>query len=189
MVGLGGTAQNPAVVPATLPIALGNTSLLPTGVKIVGGTANPQAVGSLFPYASGYQVWAGNCNDADPEGVNASGTRYWPTSSRPTPTNVTPGATTNVTLSLRSVNVLVRRSNGSGGFTNVAGATVVAQHAVAPGCSAVQSYTLGVTASNGRIISGLPYGTWTIIANSTSGGNVSISPTGTSAVGKTVTVP
>jgi hypothetical protein len=87
------------------------------------------------------------------------------------------------------VNVLVRRPNGSGGFINVAGATVVAQHAVAPGCPVAQSYTLGVTASNGRIIAGLPYGTWTIIANATNGGTVSISPTGTSAVGKTVTVP
>ena len=62
-------------MPNAVPISLGNTHLLPLGVMPTSGSGNPRTITGLFPYADGYQTWAGACSDADPQGVSPSGQR------------------------------------------------------------------------------------------------------------------
>ncbi|HEY7282220.1 MAG TPA: prepilin-type N-terminal cleavage/methylation domain-containing protein, partial [Actinomycetota bacterium] len=67
--GVGGSA-----VPA-VAVSLGNSHLIPVGTKAVAGSGASRTVSNLFPYADGYQLWAGDCADADPLGTNTSGVR------------------------------------------------------------------------------------------------------------------
>ena len=50
-----------APAPADVPLVFFNTSILPTGLLSKPGTGIPRVVDGLFPYASGYSVWAGSC--------------------------------------------------------------------------------------------------------------------------------
>ena len=56
-------------LPATnnIPVALGNSALLPAGSKNFTGTGNTRTISNLWPYPSGYQAWAGPCVDNDPQ--------------------------------------------------------------------------------------------------------------------------
>ncbi len=144
-------------IPGAIPVALGNTKLLPSGTKIFPGTGSPRTISSLFPYADGYQTWAGDCADSDPEGQRPGGAgAFYPGASRGAPLTVTPGQTTVGTVTMGTTRVTVRR-----GLFTVSGATVVARHAPDAGCPAGNLLTLGTTNIFGQLTSAIPHGNWT----------------------------
>jgi prepilin-type N-terminal cleavage/methylation domain-containing protein len=129
--------------PANMPISIVSTYI--TRVQPV--ASFPYSLTPLFPVASGYQIWLGACNDADPlfpgrtGGTVGSRTAY----------STTPGGSGQATLS----GVEVR-------FTDVTAGTMTITHAAETGgsyCSAVQTFTQAVTGSTKLF---LPYGTWTL---------------------------
>jgi prepilin-type N-terminal cleavage/methylation domain-containing protein len=164
------TLQAPGggVPPDGLPITLGNTHLLPSETKLIPGAPGvTRLVGNLFPYVDGYQVWTGDCSDADPEGLKSDGSPYYPGASRDLALAVTPGSVTPGTATLQRVRVRVL----DGGGNPVVGAVVKVHHFPDQGpnppnppdpiCGYGQDYTLpGVTDLNGRVTSALPFGNW-----------------------------
>jgi prepilin-type N-terminal cleavage/methylation domain-containing protein len=150
-------ADSGGAYPSSVPVTLGNTSLLPLGTKVFSGSGSPRLLSNLFPYLSGYEAWVGDCADADPEGKNGSGVAFYPTGQRAAPIQTTPGSTTLGTVALRTVSVHVQRSSG----VPRSGATVTVHHDADNGCAAGVDYTLpGTTDVNGNMTASLPYGRW-----------------------------
>ena len=131
------------------------------------GSGTTRTITPLFPYTSGYQVWAGDCADADPAA--------WTGGSRGAVLAANPAGTTSGSASLDAVDVVVRRSGLA-----VSGATIQATHAAGTGCTAGETLTTTTTTdSTGRLRLALPYGTWTIRATSstrTATGSVVLDP-------------
>jgi len=148
------------VAPSGLQVTIANTGLS-NGTKAVLPSGTPAAVPNLFPFGSGYNVWAGDCADANPAGKNAGGTPYYPGGVLPAAIGVIPGLATSVTLSTPTVAVTVTH-----GGTAVASAavTLTATHAADPNsCISGDSLTLAATTSaTGIVYIALPLGTWSV---------------------------
>lgn len=136
-----------AAAPADVAITLFNTAILPAGLKAFSGTGTPRGISDLFPYAAGYEAWAGTCADADPGGS--------------TTVAVQPGATTTGTVAMPEVRVQVTSLG-----LPAAGLQVDAAHAADTGCAAGESFSIGQTDAAGEITFALPYGTWDILVSS-----------------------
>jgi hypothetical protein len=104
-------------------------------------------------------VWAGDCADADPEGIASGGGSYWPGAQRDQALDATAGATTSGTISLHAVDLLLVRLG-----LPLTGVELRAVHAADTGCPAGETVSLGTTDVTGLIRAALPYGTWTIQA-------------------------
>jgi prepilin-type N-terminal cleavage/methylation domain-containing protein len=144
-----------AVLPSGMAMTVANSNLT-VGTKSFSqastGSGTTRTITPLFPYASGYQVWAGDCADADP--VATGGSRGAALASNPAAT--TPGS-----ANLDAVDVVVRDSSG----TAVGGATVEAIHAAGTGCTSGETLTSATTTDGtGKLRLALPFGTWTIKA-------------------------
>jgi type II secretory pathway pseudopilin PulG len=160
-----------AAVPSPIDLTVANSNLT-VGTKSFSeastGSGTPRTVTPLFPYASGYQVWAGDCADADPA--------LYPGGSRGPTLASNPSATTAGTAALGAVDVTVRRTSITGSLEP--SATVRGIHAVGTGCTAGETLTSAtLTSSGGQLRLALPYGIWSIRATRTTGG---ITRTGTS---------
>jgi prepilin-type N-terminal cleavage/methylation domain-containing protein len=158
-----------AVIPAGIPITVANTGLTATAGKKIypfAGNSRLRTVTPLFPYASGYEVWAGNCTDADP-GTSARAILSSP-----------PGATGAGTVDLATVNVTVRRGLLSQLLVSGAAVTVQAVHAADPtSCTSAQTLTATATTDgSGQFLLALPYGTWTIRVTSGTTGQAVVTP-------------
>lgn len=106
----------------------------------------------LFPFTSGYGVYAGSCPSADPTSHVPD---YW--SRYPGFVSVTPGTGSQVTLRLPALRVRVMR-----GGSPVSGARVIAR-ATGAGCTEAWSLT---TAGNGFLQApGLPFGSYSVCAD------------------------
>jgi hypothetical protein len=150
------------VVPANLPISLGHTQLAPNGKKVVTGTTNPRTITGLFPYVAGYEAWAGNCNDSDPEGINPStSTAYYPGASRDAPIGVVAGATSTANVIMGTIQVQAR-TTAMAARPGIS-ITFSASHATETGGCAAATYTAtGTTDASGNLLVAIPYGTWTV---------------------------
>ncbi len=126
-------------VPSAVPVSIANTALKPTGVLSYAGSGSPRSIPSLFPYASGFQAWAGSCSDADQQGVNPLGGPYYSGATRDPAIAMTPGGTSSGTIVLPSTRLQFKRTN-SGSATY----TVTAIHTAASdaGCPTAETYTL-----------------------------------------------
>jgi type II secretory pathway pseudopilin PulG len=146
------------------------------------GSGTTRTITPLFPYASGYQVWAGDCADADPA-AHTGGSRGAVLASNP-------AATTSGSAALDAVDVTVRRTSVTG--TLQSGATVSASHAAGTGCTAGETLTTTTTTNaSGQLRLALPYGTWTIRAVSgsrTGTATVTLDPVSTTIPALTVVV-
>lgn len=129
----------------TLPVALGNSGIVPSGSRVVTGTGQTRTVSNLWPYPAGYQLWAGPCLDNDPQ---FSGDQ------RDLPVPSSPGGSTPATVTLAAIEVV-----------GPANRTVTATHAKDNACTAPVTVTLGVTNSAGRLKTSLPYGKWTVASS------------------------
>lgn len=134
-----------------LPVAIGNSGLQPAGAQVF---ADSQALvaAELWPFPSGYVVWAGGCEDGNPA-----------LSGEALPVPADPGVPTSVTVSLGALEV-----------RGAPGTSVVAFHSpeppVAPDpeaptdrlCPAGLTITLGTTNADGVLMTSLPFGTWRV---------------------------
>lgn len=151
-------AANGGAIPNDLPITVANTILVPTGTKPFTGTGNPRSLSNLFPAVDGYELWAGQCADADPEGKDASNVAFYPGATRDLPVAVTPGGTSTASVTLTPLRVRVTDQFG----TPKANRTVRLVHAADNVCASGETHTIGVTNGSGIIDLSVPYGTWTI---------------------------
>jgi prepilin-type N-terminal cleavage/methylation domain-containing protein len=181
------------VVPNNVPLGLWNTHTLPAGVKMFPGSGNPRTITGLFPFSDGYEVWAGSCLDANPEGTDSSGTVIYPGAQRLGPLTTPPGGTTPATLNLPEVLVTTQTAGGVLRPGVVVTATHVAPTAplIETGCPSGETYVLGTTNASGQLLAALPFGSWNITApGSTPSSAVGLSPlNGSAPTPKTVTVP
>jgi Tfp pilus assembly protein PilV len=140
-------------LPATLPgVTFGNSGILPAGTAAYASTAGgTTTTGPLWPFVSGYSIWAGSCPDQDPA-LDPLG--------RPTAITPRKGSTTPANALLQGVKVTTTR------LGSPVSALVTATYAGPGTCAAGDSViTLGTTDSNGEIKSSLPYGLWNLSAN------------------------
>jgi hypothetical protein len=175
------TGWSPAVPAAAtgVPVSVGNNGLQP--YHLFSFAAGTTSLTPLYPYTSGYELFAGNCTDADPLGVNTSGTRFYP-SATSTVIPVSPGGSASGTVPLYSLTVKVTDTLG----VPVGGATVQAT-ATGGTCPAGNpvfglATTLVVT---GLSVTGVPLGHLTInVTSGTKHGSVKVwqQPGGTYAV-------
>jgi type II secretory pathway pseudopilin PulG len=166
------TGTPTTAVPSPVDLTVANSNLT-VGTKsfseTVTGSGTPRTVTPLFPFASGYQVWAGDCADADPA--------LYPGGSRGPTLASNPAGTTAGTAALGVVTVTVRRTSATGALEP--SATVRGLHAAGTGCTAGETLTSAtLTNASGVLRLALPYGTWTIRATRTVSGTTR---TGTSA--------
>jgi type II secretory pathway pseudopilin PulG len=144
------------------------------------GSGTTRTITPLFPYASGYQVWAGDCADADPASYSGG--------SRGAILASNPAATTSGSANLDAVDVVVKRSGVA-----VSGASIQASHAAGTGCTAGETLTTTTTTdSAGKLRLALPYGTWTIKATSgsrTATGSVTLDPVSSTVPTLNVVLP
>lgn len=168
-----------ALVPANVPLTIGNTTLLPSGTRTYSGTGTSRTITGLFPSLDGYETWAGSCADADPEGVDSNGTAYHSSGVRSPAVPVAPGSSGVGNVDLALLDLQIQNSNG----TPVSGASLIASHTPDAKCTAGESYTIGTTGSDGTIKVLLPFGTWSlgVFGRSVVGGQPStyLSPTST----------
>jgi hypothetical protein len=147
------------------------------------GSGTTRTITPLFPYASGYQVWTGDCADADPAAYSGG--------SRGAVLASNQGATTTGSAALDAVDVTVRRTSATG--TVVSGATVSAIHAAGTDCTAGETLTTTTTTSaTGQLRLALPYGSWTIraVSGSRNGtATVTLDPASTTVPALTVVIP
>jgi hypothetical protein len=153
---VGLVAPATAVIPSGIAMTVANSNLT-VGTKsfqqAVTGSGVTRTITPLFPYASGYQVWTGDCADADPAAYTGG--------SRGAAVAANPAATTTGSANLDAVDLVVRRSNG----TLMSGAVIQATHAAGTGCTAGNTLTTtSTTNASGALRLALPYGTWTIRA-------------------------
>ncbi len=135
---------------SSIPISLGNSAITPGGSRAVTGTGTTRTMGNLWPYPSGYEIWAGNCVDNDPGDF-----REAPVASEP----LLPG--------LASVPLAPLRIKPSGSGTQ----TITATHDADSSCASGMTVTLGsVSGGDAELRSSLPYGTWTIRRSGGGGG-------------------
>lgn len=128
-----------------------------------GPASGTTSLGPLFPYTSGYVVFAGSCTDSNPAGAqgNASGQSFYDTPA--TPTLVDPGGTASATVGLGDLAVAVT-ANGSA----AAGATITATPITPTNapfgsnidwtCNGAPTYNLANTDATGTSVTEVPYG-------------------------------
>jgi prepilin-type N-terminal cleavage/methylation domain-containing protein len=146
------------LVASDLPISIGNTSLLPTGVRTFTGTGTTRTLTNLFPSTDGYDLWAGSCADADPEGLDALGVAYYPGAMRTNPASALPGGSVSTSISLGQVRV--RFTNAAG--TPLSNLSITITHAADKMCGSGETHTYASTGGDGTALLSLPFGTWTI---------------------------
>jgi Tfp pilus assembly protein PilV len=116
LTGWSGSTMTPAT---NVPIGIANTSLQPFGAYTY--AAGTTSLTPLFPYASGYTVFAGNCTDSNPVGLDGSGNPFYANPGT-VATDVTAGGTAATTVPLYDLPVQVVDGAGN----PVAGATITA---------------------------------------------------------------
>ncbi len=150
-----GDATYPA--PLTVPIGIGNPSLLPDGTQSVAGSGTTRTISNSFPFPSGYAVWAGSCMDADPEGKNAVGP-YHPASIRGASILASATNPPTVTPQMAKVRVVVLTAAGA----PVSGVSPLLTHAGTAPCDYPEAFTLAASDSSGQSLTSIPWGTWDV---------------------------
>ncbi len=142
---------------AQVPLALANSGLLPGGKKFISGTGATRTLEHLWPYPSGYEVWAGKCLDNDPQYTGQE---------RDEPVAVGPGATTHTEVRLAPV--IVR---AAGPVTATLTAPVEPSRDRDCATTPLPQVSLGV-ATGGELRTSLPYGVWKLTATNGRTGEV-----------------
>jgi len=130
---------------SSMGLYLHNTHLTPETMSVV-GAGSPRTITGLFPYADGYEVWVGDCAEADPA--------YYVGGSR-TSVAAEPGVTTTASIPLPEVRVIVQTDPGDGTMVPVPN-----QQVDAAGCAG--TFSIGQTDVSGQTVFALPWGTWGI---------------------------
>ena len=135
-----------------IPISLGNSGILPAGSMARTGTGDIRSVTNLWPFPSGYQLWAGTCLDADPQYTGQA---------RDEPIN-NPAGYTSAPVRLAPLRV-----------TGADGTIVYATHAVDTSCpddgTGVGAKIRLGTITGGELKTSAPYGFWSLRPGSAGG--------------------
>ena len=162
-----------ATIPSGIAMTVANSNLT-VGTKSFSeastGSGSTRTVTPLFPYASGYQVWAGDCADADPA--------FFAGGSRGAFLATNRGATTSGSAALDAIDVTV-----TSGGTTLKNTTVSVQAihggTATAGCTGGETLSSSIkTDASGKLRIAVPYGTWSVKVTSGSGFGTK---TGTSA--------
>src|SRR5205823_11446208 len=140
------------------------------------------------------EYFAGECADADPEGLNTGGspaTAFYPGAQRASAVAVTPLGTASVTIPLVGVDVTIKDTSGA----VQSGAVVTPYHRADSGCTALSLGTVTADA-NGVAHIALPYGSWAFkavkgsksYAPSNPAPTVTLTPSMTTATAPPVTI-
>jgi Tfp pilus assembly protein PilV len=160
-------------------VSVANTGLQPYGQfsfspgAYTGGTV--VTTPNLFPYASGYTLFAGNCTDNNPLGKDTNRNLFYPTAA-PVPITVTPGNNTTapgpvplypVTLHVQNSTAVpvVTTPTANETTTFAAPYTAVCTSGTATGTAPTLS--LATTNATGDSVTALPLGHFTITAKCT----------------------
>lgn len=181
-------------IPTGIQVALVNGRFLPAGIKEIAGTGAVRSLTNLFPFTDGYEYFAGECADADPEGIKTTVTpnvAYYPGAQRAAAVSVAPLVTSIVTIPLVGVSVTVKDTSGA----VQSGATVTPYHQADSGCTALSLGTVTTDASGVARVA-LPYGGWAFkavkgtksYAPSNPAATVTLTPSMTTATAPVVTI-
>jgi Tfp pilus assembly protein PilV len=183
--------SNGVATPATgIPLSIGNAGLQPYSQYSI--AAGQTSFPTVFPYANGYSVFAGNCTDNNPLGKDTNRNLFYPTLVV-TPLNVDPGATSSTAVPLYDVPVFVKNGSGTGQSAATVTATATATfpapngqytRVCTSGTGTGTAPTLGLVTTDtaGNSTTAMPLGHWTISAvKGTKSGqtNVWVQPDGT----------
>ena len=145
-------------VPSAFPVTVANPTY-----GAIGEAGFPDlatlAADALYPFAGGYEVWAGACADADPDHVDAGGNDAYPDADRQV-FAAEPDTTTTGAVELATLAVTVVSDEGTA--TPLPGVPVRATD-----CAA--TYDLGTTDTSGELLTALPYGVWVVEAEEDDG--------------------
>jgi hypothetical protein len=139
----------------TLPVAIGNSGLQPTGARVF-ATTQDLAAAKLWPYPSGYEVWGGGCQDGSPTitGISNLVTVY----------PVSPGVPAARTVTLGALDVYAAADAHVSAIhlpdPDTAGDPVTPD----PLCPTGLSVDLGDADGTGLLKTSLPYGAWKIVS-------------------------
>jgi prepilin-type N-terminal cleavage/methylation domain-containing protein len=153
-----------ASAPSGVPVTLANTHILPTGIQMFPAEASPVTITGRFPFADGYQAWAGGCEDADPAFHGGE---------RSPPIAMEPGQSSTGTIGMPEIRMTVVDGLGQ----PVPGGRVDVVHAPDLGCPSGEAYEIGIVDASGVLAFALPYGTWTVELDDEVVGIVTLSPT------------
>ena len=92
-----------------MSISVVNPGLQPYGQYSFSAAGDVTTSPSLFPYASGYTVFAGNCTDNNPLGKDNNKNLFYPTAA-PVPIAVPPGGSAATTVPLYNVAIHVQNA-------------------------------------------------------------------------------
>jgi protocadherin Fat 4 len=159
-------------LPVTLPtVTVGNSGITPSGVTSFTSTAGGTTViGPLWPFASGYAIWAGSCTGSDPALEGA----------RPAAIVPTRGTTTTTTAALQGL-AITTTDHGT-----PTSATVTATYAGTGTCPAGDSVIVLGTSAGGVLNASLPYGTWSLASTTVGVTPQVVTVTNTGAVAVTL---
>jgi prepilin-type N-terminal cleavage/methylation domain-containing protein len=139
------------------PIMFANSGIQPGGTAYYASNASgTTTISNLWPFATGYSIWAGTCPGSDPALLGG----------RPAPVVPARGSTVAVNVPLQGVAIT---TTNHGSPANVPVTATYNGTGTCPGADG--TIALG-TSSNGVLNVALPYGTWTISAT-ISGQNLS----------------
>ena len=167
--GWSGSTATPAT---NIPIGVANTGLQPYAQFTY--AAGSTTLTPLFPYPAGYTVFAGNCTDNNPVGVDATHNNYYNNPGTST-VAVTPGGTVSTTVPLYDMPITVVDSTSA----PVVGATISATETSGNpspytaictnggGSGSLPTIGLVPSGAGGVSLTAVPLGHWTI--NVTSG--------------------
>lgn len=186
--------------PATnIPISVVNSGLQPySQYSFPAGTTS---LTPLYPYASGYTVFAGNCTDNNPLGKDTNRTLFYP-SAAPVPISLAPGGTASTTVSLYTLSLNAQNSaavavaGGTATASETTGLPVPYSAVCTSGTATGTAPTLGLVTTDaaGNSVTALPLGHWTVTvtclkgaaacptSNQTGSVNVWVQPSGVYAV-------
>jgi hypothetical protein len=138
-------------------ITVANPGLPSPGTRVFApGSLQPAiSATSLFPFTSGYGVYAGSCAAANPIPYDNA---YW--SKYPGFMSTAPGSSGAVTVREPALNLLVTKAGGSG--TPISDATV---KITATGTGCTERWTQKTTSTGRLPAPGLPFGQYTVCAD------------------------
>jgi Tfp pilus assembly protein PilV len=166
--GWSGSTATPAT---NIPIGIANSALQPYSMySYASGTTT---LTPLFPAPSGYTVFAGNCTDNNPVGLDTTRNVFYKNPGT-TAVDVTPGGSTATTVPLYDLPVTVVNAAGQpvSGATLTATETTTNSSPYTAVCTnggssgAVPTIGLVTTSAAGTSTTAVPLGHWTITATS-----------------------
>jgi prepilin-type N-terminal cleavage/methylation domain-containing protein len=137
-----------------LPVTIGNSGLQPIGARVL---TDPVALAAaqLWPYPSGYEVWAGGCQDGGPAATGNSNL-----------VTVVPGLPTPATIMLGPLEVTAAPGAHATAIHLPDPATSDSTVIPDPLCTHGLNLDLGDAGADGTLRTSLPYGAWAIVAGS-----------------------